>query len=154
MRAWRPTLLAILLLLAGTCAGVDPTEAADVKARVAHHLRHVEHIADHFETLIAESCPRFPSCEAWDTYVDGETDRLVLLVAHLEQAWIEAKRGPDDEIRRAAKAPRRQADQMRLLMDKLNACAEMNGASFAPHALWRRVERDVPRRQAEIALPQ
>jgi hypothetical protein len=144
----------MLLLLAGTSAGVDATAAADVKARVAHHVRHVEHIADQLEALVADNCPRLPSPEAWDTYVDAETDRLVLLVAHLEQAWIEAKRTPDDEIRRAAKAPRRQADQMRLLVDKLNACAEMNGASFAPQALWRRVERDVPRRQAEIALPQ
>jgi hypothetical protein len=78
----------------------------------------------------------------------------VLLVAHLEQAWIEAKRTPDDEIRRAAKAPRRRVDQMHQLVHKLTTCAEANGTSFAPHALWHRVERDVPRRQAEIALPQ
>jgi hypothetical protein len=110
MRARWSTLIITLLLLMGPPAGVDATAAAGVKARVAHHLRHVEHIADHFETLIAESCPRFPWPEAWDTYVDAETDRLVLLMAHLEQAWIEAKRTPDDEIRRAAKAPRRQAE--------------------------------------------
>jgi hypothetical protein len=86
--------------------------------------------------------------------VEAETDQLVLLIAHLEQAWIEAKRTGDDDIRRAAKAPRRQGDQARALVDKLEGCAQRHGALFSALDVWRRVERDVPRRQAEIALPQ
>ena len=49
---------------------------------------------------------------------------------------------------------RRHAELIRQLIDKLTACAETNGAAFSPLGVWRRVERDVPRRQAEIALPQ
>jgi hypothetical protein len=78
---------------------------------------------------------------------------MVLLIAHLEEAWIEAKHTGDDDVRRAAKAPRRRVDRARLLLDKLSGCAEGNGASLSPMALWRRVEREVPGRQAEIALP-
>jgi hypothetical protein len=121
---------------------------------VEHHLRHIERLSGHFETLLTAQCPQFPDRAAWDTYVEAETDQLVLLMAHLEQAWIEAKRTDDDDVRRAAKAPRRQSDQARQLVDKLTACAELNGAAFSPLGVWRRVERDVPRRQTEIALPQ
>lgn len=150
----RMQLVAILVVFAGTTARADALAPDVAQARVDHHLRHVQQLSGHFETVIAEHCQRFPSRATWDAYVEGEADRLVLLLAHLEQAWVEAKRTPDDDVRRTAKAPRRQVDQMRLLMDKLTACAELNGAAFAPQALWRRIERDVPRRQADIALPQ
>ena len=143
-----------LVLLSGTAVRADALAPEVARARVDHHLRHVQQITGHFETVMGENCQRFPSRAAWDAYVDGETDQLVLLMAHLEQAWVEAKRTPDDDVRRAAKAPRRGVEQMRHLMDKLTTCAEMNGAAFAPATIWRRVERDVPRRQAEIALPQ
>ena len=135
-------------------ARADVLPAAAARARVEHHLGHVERLSTHFESVLTGTCPRFPSREAWDAYVEAESDRLVLLLAHLEQAWLEAKRTDDDDVRRAAKAPRRQSDQARQLVDKLSTCAELNGAAFSPLGLWRRVERDVPRRQAEIALPQ
>jgi hypothetical protein len=153
MRASRVLLLLTLGLLGATGIGsaASPTTPRE---RVDFHLRHVEQLTGHFDGVMTQSCPRFPSRSAWETYIDGETDRLVLLIAHLEQAWIEAKRTPDDDIRRAAKAPRRQADQMQQLLTKLQSCAELNGASLVPGALWRRVEREVPRRQADIALPQ
>jgi hypothetical protein len=122
--------------------------------RVQHHLHHVQRLGHHFEGVLASGCPRFPSPAAWDTYVEAEMERMVLLVAHLEQAWVEAKRTGDDEVRRTAKAPRRQGDQARQLVDKLVACAEMNGAAFSPLAAWRRVERDVAQRRLEIALPE
>jgi hypothetical protein len=41
----------------------------------------------------------------------------------------------------------------RPLLEKLQACAEENGAELDAGTLWRRVEREVPRRRAEIALP-
>jgi hypothetical protein len=78
----------------------------------------------------------------------------VLLVAHLEQAWYEATRTGDDDVRRTAKAPRKRMDQARALLDKLQGCAEGNGASFSTMGVWRRIEREVPQRQTEIALPQ
>jgi hypothetical protein len=146
-------LLALVATLVATPAVATEATPEAVRARVDHHLRQVERLSGHFETLLSSTCPHFPGPTEWQTYVDGETDRLVLLVAHLEQAWVEAKRTGDDEVRRAAKAPKRQSDQGRALVDKLAACAESNGASFSPMAIWRRVEREVPRRQAEIALP-
>ena len=145
--------LALGAALLSATAFANETTPAAARARVDHHLRHIEQLSGHFETLLAASCPTFASGVQWTTYMETETDRLVLLVAHLEQAWVEAKRTGDDEVRRAAKAPKRQSDQARALVDKLGACAEMNGAAFSPLALWRRVEREGPRRQAEIARP-
>ena len=152
MIAVRVTATAALVLCATIFAHATPP--TDARARVEHHLRHIQRLTGHFETLLAGDCPRFPRRAAWDAYVETETGQLVLLIAHLEQAGIEAKRTGDDDVRRAAKAPRRQSEQARKLVDKLGACAERNGATFSALEVWRRVERDVPRRQAEIALPQ
>jgi hypothetical protein len=143
----------VLLALASAARAATSTTPAAARARVEHHLRHIERLLGHFETLLTTRCPRFQTPEAWGAYVDAETDRLVLLMAHLEQAWVEAKRTGDDDVRRAAKAPRRQTEQARQLVDKLQTCAELNGATFSPLLVWRRIEREVPRRQAEIALP-
>jgi hypothetical protein len=44
-------------------------------------------------------------------------------VAHLEQAWVEAKHTGDKDLRRAAKAPRGQVDRAQRLVSKLQACA-------------------------------
>ena len=144
------TLLALLLSVSSAHA----TTAAVARARVEHHLQQVERLSGHFEAVLTDKCPQFPSRAAWDAYLDGETDRLVLLMAHLEQAWLEAKRTGDDDVRRTAKAPRRQSDHIRQLVDKLTTCAEANGASFSPLTVWRRLERDVPKRQTDIALPE
>ena len=149
----RAALALALTLVTGAPAIATEATSATVRARVDHHLKQVERLSGHFEALLGADCPRFPSRAEWDAYVDTETDGLVLLVAHLEQAWVEAKRTGDDDVRRAAKAPKRQGDQGRALVDKLATCAEMNGASFSPMVVWRRIEREVPRRQAEIALP-
>jgi hypothetical protein len=145
--------LALAILLGAPAPGhaLTPDEA---RARVQHHLRQVERLSGHFEAILTNGCPRFPSAAAWDAYVDAEMDQVVLLVAHLEQAWAEAKRTDDDDVRRTAKAPRRQRDQARQLVEKLATCAEMNGAAFAPMLLLRRVERDLPQRRMEVALPE
>jgi hypothetical protein len=97
---------------------------------------------------------RFATPAAWDAYVDTEMEQVVLLVAHLEQAWAEAKRTGDDDVRRTAKAPRRQREQARQLVDKLSSCAEMNGAAFSPLVLWRRIEAELPQRRMDVALPE
>jgi hypothetical protein len=36
--------------------------------------------------VLAEDCPRFDSAAERRAYVDGEVERVVLLVAHLEEA--------------------------------------------------------------------
>jgi hypothetical protein len=119
-----------------------------------HHLREVTQLAEHFESVMSSGCPHFASPGEWRAYLDGEIDRVVLLMAHLEQAWVEAKHTGDDDVRRDAKAPRRRVDWARALVDKLSGCAESNGASFSQGAVWRRIKREVPQRQSQIALPE
>jgi hypothetical protein len=151
----RVTLALLLLgLLVAPASARDERPPEEARARMQHHLKEVNRLAAHFDGVMSADCPRFPSRREWTTYLDGEIDRVVLLVAHLEQAWYEATRTGDDDVRRAAKAPRKRMDQARALFDKLQGCAEGNGASFSTMAVWRRIERDVPQRQSEIALPQ
>jgi hypothetical protein len=119
-----------------------------------YHLREVNQLATHFEGVLKTDCPSFDSSAEWKTYLDGEVERIVTLMAHLEQAWIEAKSTGDNEVRRAAKAPRKRVDQARALLDKLQGCAQSHGATISQGSLWRRIEREVPQRQVEIALPQ
>src|SRR5205085_7740587 len=107
----------------------------------------------HFEVLVAAGCPRFASRAEWNVFLDREVDRMLLLAAHVEQAWVEAKRTGDKDVRRAAKAPGRRIEEAVQLVDKLTACAEENGTTFSPGPIYRRLERDLPQRQAEIALP-
>src|SRR5213594_1834581 len=82
-----------------------------------------------------------------------EAEQVVLLVAHLEEAWSEAKRTSDKDVRRAAKAPRAQVSRAQNLVTKLQTCMGDGGASLESRVIWRRVEQEVPRRRAEIALP-
>jgi hypothetical protein len=152
MRALLVLVVAVTIAAPGAVAADRTPEAARV--RVDHHLREVRQIALHFEGVLAHECRRFASPAEWNAYFDGEIDRVVLLLAHVEQAWTEAKQTGDDDIRRHAKTPRKQVDRARTLIDKLQRCASDNGAEFSPMALWRRIEREVPQRQIEVALPQ
>jgi len=154
MRAWLAGVLLLGALIA-PAAGREPHRPVEVaRARMEHHLREVHDLTDHFERVLARECPRFATSQEWGAYLDGEIDRVVLLMAHLEEAWVEAKHTGDDDVRRAAKAPRKRADRARELVDKLSGCAEGNGASFSPMSVWRRIEREVPDRQSRIALPE
>ena len=152
MRALSVVALAFALSVPGAAAAERTPDSARV--RVDHHLREVRQLSSHFEDVLAQDCRRFPSSAEWDAYFDGEIDRVVLLMAHMEQAWTEAKQTGDDDVRRSAKTPRKQKDRVRTLVDKLQRCASNNGAEFSPMAVWRRIEREVPQRQVEIALPQ
>lgn len=125
----------------------------DIRPRVDHHVRHAEQLGSHFDLVIQQECPRFASSSEWHVWIDGETDQLVSLVAHIEQAWEEAKRTGDDDVRRVAKAPRRRLTEARWLLEKLTTCADRNDAPLQPSDIIDRVQRNVPRRQAEIALP-
>ena len=146
--------LAPALALAPAARGVGDKPAAEVRPRVEHHLREAEQIAQRLEGVLAAACPKFETEREWRHYFNGEMDRVVTLLAHLEQAWEEAKQTGDKDVRRDAKAPRRQRERVQPLIEKLQVCAHGNGASFALPGVWRRIEREVPRRQSEIALPQ
>jgi hypothetical protein len=152
MRVLAGLIAAQVLGLAAAATAGDRT-ADEARPRVEHHLLEVEQIARHCEGVIAEECPRFDTATQRRAYIDGEVDRVVLLVAHLEEAWSEAKRTSDKEVRRAAKAPRAQVGQAQSLVTKLQSCVSGDGVSLEPRAVWQRVEREVPRRRAEIALP-
>ena len=144
---------AALALAAGPAFAGGDRPAAEVEPRVAFHVRQANALADHFDALLGGACPRFPTRDEWDAYVEREIDRVVLMVAHVEEAWSEAKTTPDDDVRRAAKAPRRRIKDALPLADKLQACAESNGARLDGAELLQHVEREVPRRRAEIGIP-
>ena len=154
MRATLASLLVVGALTLPALAREPHRPVGEARARMEHHLREVGQLADHFESVMSGGCPHFASPGEWRVYLDGEIERVVLLMAHLEQAWLEAKHTGDDDVRRDAKAPRRRVDQARALLDKLSGCAERNGASFSQMAVWRRIEREVPQRQSQIALPE
>ena len=144
----------VLALLAVPAWARDERTPEEARPRVEHHLKEVNRLARHFDGVMNGSCPKFASPHEWSAYLDDEIERVVLLVAHLEQAWYEATRTGNDDVRRTAKAPRKRMDQARALLDKLQGCAEDNGTSFNSMSVWRRIEREVPQRQVEIALPQ
>lgn len=124
----------------------------DVRARVEHHVREANRLAAHLETVLAGDCPPGGPAE-WRAFLDGEVERIGRLVAHLDEAWAEARRTQDDAVRRMAKAPRRRLGEARALAGRLEACARASGAPFDARSLWEQVERDLPRRRAEVALP-
>ena len=148
-----PVTVALALLGAPTVFGAGQKPAAEVLPRVQYHLEQIDTLTQHFDSVLRSPCPHFASAGEWDLYFDGEVDRVVLLVAHVEQAWVEAKKTGDDDVRRAAKAPRKRLQEARSLLDKLQECAGDNGASFSQMGVWRKIEREVPQRQAEITQP-
>jgi len=145
--------LVLMAAPASAQAAREDAPAADIQPRVDHHVRQASTQIEHFEALVAGDCPRFTSPNEWNAYADGEIERIVLLVAHVEQAWVEAKRTGDDDVRRSAKVPRRRMDEAPQILTKLSACAETNGVTLEPGTVYRRIERELPRRQSEIALP-
>ena len=147
------TLLVVQLLGGAAVAAAGDMTADEARPRVEHHLIEAEQIVRHFETVIAEDCPRFDNAADRRAYIEGEVDRVVLLVAHLDEAWSEAKRTSDKEVRRVAKAPRARVGEAQILVTKLQACAGDDGVKLEPRVIWRQIEQEVPRRRAEIALP-
>jgi hypothetical protein len=153
-RSLVPLVAAVLAALgvpSAFAAGTKPAE--QVMPRVQYHLRHIDQLAQHFDSVLRSPCPQFTTHDEWKSYFDGEVDRVVSLWAHVEQAWVEAKQTGDDEVRRAAKAPRRRLEEARTLLDKLQNCAGDNGASFSQMGVLRKIEREVPERQAQITQP-
>jgi hypothetical protein len=143
-----------LAVVASTAAGPVDRTVAEARRRVDHHLQEVDAVATRLGAVLAEPCPTFSTATQWKQFEAARTDDVVLLMAHLEQAWIEAKAVGDDQLRREAKAPRRHVAEGRQLVEKLQTCAAHNHASFDPLSAWLRIEREIPRRQAEIALPE
>ena len=145
--------LMVLLLGLAVAAWAGDLTADEARPRVEHHLIEVEQIVRHFETVVAADCPQFSTTAERRAYIDSEVDRVVLLVAHLDEAWSEAKRTSDKDVRRVAKAPRAQVGQAQTVVMKLRTCADGDGVNLEPRVVWRRIESEVPRRRAEIALP-
>ena len=145
--------LVTFTVFAGVAHAAPDLSADQALPRVEHHVREAEQLGRHFQTVTRSDCRRFATPAEWRSYFNGEIGQMVLMAAHVEQAWVEAKRTGDDEVRRAAKAPRRRLAEARALVDKLQGCAADHGTSFDALQVWRRIEREVPRRQAEIALP-
>lgn len=147
--------LTVLLVAVGAGPGTAGRRAPDeAQARVDHHLRQAEPLLRHFRALLDTGCPRLASRAEWDAYVDAEVDRVVLLLARLGEAWTEARQTGDDDVRRSAKAPRKQFQRdAPELLRQLQACAAAHGTTV-PTTLRVRVESEVPQRRAEIALPQ
>ncbi len=156
MRLRRPGVIGVCLIAVAQISTAAPSgrPLPDARARVDHHLREVEAVAVRLGAVLSEPCPAFRSEAEWKRFQDARVNDVVLLMAHLEQAWVEAKSVKDDDLRRDAKAPRRQVEQGRRLVEKLQTCAAQNRATFDPLSTWLRIEREVPRRQAEIALPE
>lgn len=153
---FRPLALAAVLLSAAvqvSIAGPGGRSVPEARARVDHHLREVEAVAGRLGAVLADACPGFSSAAEWEEFQRAREEDVVLLLAHLEQAWAEAKTVQDDDLRRDAKAPRRRIDHGWRLVEKLQACAAENRAALDPLASWTRIEREVGRRQREIALP-
>jgi hypothetical protein len=151
----RRIVAAVIILVAARTAQAAPDLTADqALPRVEHHIKEAEQLSKHFEGVIQGDCRHFATPAEWRSYFNGELDRMVLMMAHIEQAWVEGKRTGDDEVRLMAKAPRKRIGDVRALMDKMQSCAADNGTSFGPMQVWRKIEREVPRRQAEIALPE
>jgi hypothetical protein len=142
-----------LMLLAPGLARANREAAADIQPRVDHHIKEVNAQIEHFQAFVSGKCPQFGTAQEWNTYAEAEIDRMLLMVAHAEQAWVEAKRTGDDTVRQSAKAPRRRLDDAPQILNKLSTCAENNGVTLSPGSVYRRIERELPRRQSEIALP-
>lgn len=152
MRYLIPLVAALALGLA-VPADANREAAADIQPRVDHHIRELGLLVQHFEAFVTAECPRFGAVAEWNAYAEGEIDRMLLLVAHAEQAWVEAKRTGDDDVRRSAKGSRRRLDEAPRILNKLAACAQDNGTTISPASVIRRIEGELPRRQSEIALP-
>jgi hypothetical protein len=123
------------------------------RERLDHHMKQVADLGTHFERLLREPCPRFPSPAAWQTFIDGEVERAVLLAAHLKEASAAAKATGDEVAVRLAKAPQRRTEDAYALAAKLQNCADDNGSTLDLWSIARRIEREVPQRRAEIRLP-
>lgn len=156
VRSGRLALLVACLSVVAQISQAAPAgrSVSEARARVDHHLREAQTVAGRLGAVIAEPCPTFAIPAEWKQFQEAKVDEVVLLMAHLEQAWVEAKSVKDDDLRREAKAPRQRVQDGRRLVDKLQTCAAQNHAPFDPLAVWLRIEREVSRRQAEIALPE
>jgi len=143
-----------MLIAASPAVAAPSLTAEQARPRVEHHLQEADRLSQHFESVMQHPCAHFGTTQEWEDYFNAEIEQVVLFWAHVEQAWVEAKRTGDDDVRREAKAPRQKSQRAWALIDKLEVCAAGNGASFSPIAVWRRIEREVPTRQIQIALPQ
>src|SRR5437899_5096390 len=82
------TALALVGLFATSGAAEAPT---DVRTRVDYHVRHATELAEHFDDVINRDCPRFSNSGDCQAYDDDAVGRMLLVGAHVDQVWVEAK---------------------------------------------------------------
>src|SRR2546426_7484639 len=87
----------ILILFAQVLGSISAVSAGDRSAeearpRVEHHLLEAEQLVRHFESVLAQECPRFGTADERRAYGGGEGGDAVPLVAHLQQAGGGAQR--------------------------------------------------------------
>lgn len=146
-------LAAGLVLAAPGPAATDASALAQAQARIDFHLTEAEALREALAPVLTGPCPRFPTPAAWDVFLARLVDRGVTFVAHLDEAWREAKTGGDD-LRRRVKAARREllaGGDPRRLVGKLTRCAWRNGSPLDPWSLWREVSAQVADRRREVA---
>src|SRR5262249_61550643 len=97
------TALALVGLFATSGAAEAPT---DVRARVDYHVRQATELAEHFDDVIKNDCPRFGSSGEWQADVDDEVSRMGLMAGHGEQGGVGGKTTGDARGGQAAEATR------------------------------------------------
>lgn len=134
-------------------AAPEGSAARRAEARLAFHLARAEALREALAPDVYGPCRRFESPAAWNRYLAGLVDQGITFVAHLEEAWREAKRADDPALRARVKAARRRmlvGDPVRLVR-KLVSCAARNGSPLDLWTLWTRAAAEEPRRRGEVA---
>jgi len=92
MRATLAAVLLVTLMGATDLSAREPQRAPEeARARVQHHLQEVDQLTTYFEGVMGRECPRFGTPAEWREYLDGEVERVVLLLAH--SGWVEQLSG-------------------------------------------------------------
>jgi hypothetical protein len=130
-----------------------PPVRLSARDRVEFHLERIRNLAAHFQRRLVEPCPRFPTPAEWDAFLDAEVGQAVLLAAHIKEAGTIARRSREEDLIRAVDVPQARGQEARGLAEKVEACARDNGATVDLMKIARRVQRELPRRRAEIRLP-
>jgi hypothetical protein len=145
--------LVLVLHGAGAAPGRLPADRAAAEARVAFHLARAEALHRALAPAVYGPCPRLPGRAAWDAHLAALVDEGVTFAAHLAEAWREAKRADDAELRLRVKATKRRlltGDPV-ALVTKLSRCAWNHGSVLDVMAVWRRAADEVPGRRRQVA---
>jgi hypothetical protein len=145
----------LVLVFHGAGADPDrpPADRAAAEGRTVFHLARAEALHRALAPAVHGPCPRLPGRAAWDAHLAALVDEGVTLAAHLAEAWREAKRADDAELRARVKATKRRlltGDPV-ALVTKLTRCAWHHGSVLDVVAVWRHAAAEVPERRRQVA---